>query len=410
MKALHLSDWHLGRMTGPESRAIDHDAVLTEIIRIARGLNPDLICHSGDLFDRLRPAPEDLDRAISALTELAAIAPTVVVRGNHDSSALFRVLGRLARLHGIYFINEATVDASAVIELPTSRGSTIRLGAVPYQHPHHLIDGRGNPDSWGARYVTAVRDLEGTVGAATRSGLNPQRDFAVFAAHLHVGGASWSGTERRNRWDDTYASDAAAIPDVAYAALGHIHQPQALPGSAARFGRYAGSPLQLDFGEASEDKSVVYVEAEPGRAARIETIGLSAGRTLRRFEGALEDLERIAHTFGNDICRVVINSETQIPAFSERLEAMLPASRLIDMVNNAADRTVRMVTAESTGQDDEPDLVTMFAEYLSKRTTKRAAASNIIEVFAMLADAARDERPASFPQEHALKEVAGCDH
>ena len=410
MKALHLSDWHLGRMTGPESRAGDHDAVLAEIIAIARDLGPDLICHSGDLFDRARPAAEDLDRAISALSELAAIAPTAIVRGNHDSPALFRVFGRLGRLHGLYFIDEATLDPAAVIEVPTSRGGTIRLGAVPFQHPHHLVDGRGNPESWSSRYVQAIRALETAVGSATLTGLDRNRDFAVFAAHLHVGGASWSGSERRGRSDDTYASEADAIPAVTYAALGHIHRPQALPGSAAAFGRYAGAPLQMDFGEAGEHKSVVYLEAEPHRPPRIEPIGLSAGRTLRSYRGSLEDLTKIASTFGGDICRIIIDSDTHVPALTEHLERLLPASRLIEVVNNAVDRTVRLVSADSVDLREEPDLPSMFAEYLARRTTRRAPAADVVEVFTMLAEAARDERPATFPQEDVLKEVTGCAH
>jgi exonuclease SbcD len=409
MKALHLSDTHLGRMTGPESRASDHDAVLAEIIGIARGLTPDVICHSGDLFDRAWPAVDDLDRAVCALTELAGIAPTVVVRGNHDSPGLFRVLGRLSRPHRLYFLNETTADPASVLEIPTAGGATIRLGAVPYQHPHHLVDGRGNPETWAARYVDAVRGLEAAVGTAITTGRDPRRDFGVFSAHLYVGGASWSGSERRSRGDDTYASEAEAIPDVTYAALGHIHKPQPLPGSAAAFGHYAGSPLQLDFGEAGEQKSVVYVEAEPGRAARIEPLPLAAGRVLRTFTGALEELASVADSFGGDICRVTINSDTRIPALPQRVEELLPHSRVIEAVNNAADSTVRLVTADTT-RGEEPDLATMFAEYLTRHPTKRAPAHAVIEVFNLLADAAREERSASFPQERVLEEVAECGH
>ena len=59
MRLLHTSDWHLGRTVGrrpaQRSRDGDFDAVLAEITGIARDVRPDLIVHSGDLFDSWRP-------------------------------------------------------------------------------------------------------------------------------------------------------------------------------------------------------------------------------------------------------------------------------------------------------------------------------------------------------------------
>ena len=71
MRLLHTSDWHLGRTVGNGPRSgpamSDFDAVLAEITGIARDTQPDLIVHSGDLFDSYRPAPGDLARCLRAL-------------------------------------------------------------------------------------------------------------------------------------------------------------------------------------------------------------------------------------------------------------------------------------------------------------------------------------------------------
>jgi exonuclease SbcD len=48
-------------------------------------------------------------------------------------------------------------------------------------------------------------------------------------------------------------------------------------------GRYAGSPIQLDFGEEHEEKEVVFVEAKPGMPARVEPIPLAVGRRLNAW-------------------------------------------------------------------------------------------------------------------------------
>ena len=64
MRLLHTSDWHLGRTVKQRwSRDADFDAVLAEITGIARDARPDLIIHSGDLFDSFRPAAADLPGA-----------------------------------------------------------------------------------------------------------------------------------------------------------------------------------------------------------------------------------------------------------------------------------------------------------------------------------------------------------
>ena len=92
MRLLHISDWHLGRATYNVSRAPDHDRVLAETVLLARETRPHLIVHSGDVWDAVRPAYSDLQRGLDALKELGALAPTVVLLGNHDSPHLFDLL------------------------------------------------------------------------------------------------------------------------------------------------------------------------------------------------------------------------------------------------------------------------------------------------------------------------------
>src|SRR5664279_4267963 len=104
-------------------------------------------------------------------------------------------------------------------------------------------------------------------------GYHPEQDVLVFAAHLYIEGALPSRSERALELTDTYATAATALPQVAYAALGHIHRPQSI-GRTGFPTRYAGSPLQLDFGEVGENKSLVLVTAEPSRPAHPQVVPL----------------------------------------------------------------------------------------------------------------------------------------
>jgi hypothetical protein len=97
---------------------------------------------------------------------------------------------------------------------------------------------------------------------------------------------------------------AAAPPDITYYALGHTN-PQAIS-SAGITERYAGSPLQLDFGEEGEAKSVVLIEATPGSPTRVETIALRSGCRLMTFTGELQRLAEQADDIGDTFVKTVI--------------------------------------------------------------------------------------------------------
>src|ERR687887_3541 len=212
MRLLHVSDWHIGRQTYRYSRVPDHEAALAEIVELARETRPHLVLHTGDVFDGFRPGYAEMSFAVEALEELAALAPVVVVAGNHDSPALFRLFDRL-------------------------QGHDPRI-----------------------RFVDRVRT---------------PADGGVL---------DLPGSERPLHVSDAYATRPRRLPNVSYAAFGHTPLPQPLPRRVT--GRYAGSPIPLDFGEEREQKEVVLVEAEPGRPAVVMPVGLSGGRPLRTLVGA----------------------------------------------------------------------------------------------------------------------------
>ena len=71
-------------------------------------------------------------------------------------------------------------------------------------------------------------------------------------------------------------------------------------------GRYAGSPIQLDFGEEREEKEVVFVEAKPGMPARVEPIRLTSGRRLRTLSGTLEEIEQLAPEITDELLKRLV--------------------------------------------------------------------------------------------------------
>jgi exonuclease SbcD len=412
MKLLHTSDWHLGATLYRQSRAPDHDQVIAGITEVARAFGPDLICHTGDLFDRARPATEDITRAGHALRELASIAPVVVVCGNHDSASLLEALNVYMCISGgaqrVHFVARLRSPHDSVLQFSTRRGHTVRLAALPFQHAHLMTDAFGDPTRWGTDYLTQVRGIEAALGEALLSKFNPATDVAVFAAHLYVGGATHSGSERGMHVDKTYSTVLDTVPAVSYAAFGHLHQPQELPGRNV-IGRYAGSPIALDFGEIHDTKSVVLVEAEPGAPARVETVPLDAGRRLRKFRGTLEHLEAIAGDINDDLCVVTVETPTHLPTLTEQVRRMLPRATLLDVSPARSDLAIDIVTADQVDADAEPSIREMFAEFLAERGSRTANPKTVLDAFSKVLAAVEEDRDPVFEEEALLTAAMPTD-
>ena len=391
VKLLHLSDWHLGCVTRNVSRQPDHETVIHEILEVARQERPDLILHTGDLFDQARPGYETLQFGIDALQELAAISPTVVLAGNHDSTALFRVFQRLVGSGGrLRFVDRALPpDQGGILEFPGRGDDRIRVAPLPFVHQNRMVEAFDDPATWMASYADRIQRIESALGRGLQEGYDPARDILLFAAHLHVGGAVFSNSERAIHVTDSYSTLAQHLPPVTYAAFGHIHRPQPLPGSLVQ-GRYAGSPLPIDFGEIEEQKSVVLVEADPGHPAQVRLIPLSGGRPLRRFAGTLEELARAAAEL-DGLCSLTIHTRERVPELSDRVRELLPRSVLLEVIEQASDSRLTPLTAE-TAEGEETGLESLFREYLAERGTHNAGADSVAALFENLLGALANEQ------------------
>ncbi len=81
----------------------------------------------------------------------------------------------------------------------------------------------------------------------------------LAVGHSHVAGAKPTGSERVVTLGDDWAATPQSLPSTAqYVALGHIHLPQRVQ-AAGPHTEYAGSPMQLDFGEVGQVKTFAVV-------------------------------------------------------------------------------------------------------------------------------------------------------
>jgi exonuclease SbcD len=396
VRLLHTSDWHLGVQTHGHPRTQDHDAVIAEIQTIAAGFKPDLILHTGDVWQASRPAEDDIQRGISALVNLGTVAPVVVVLGNHDSRGLFTIFQTLlATVRGgsrVTFVpRPRRPSAGGILEFESAAGERIRLACIPFISAGQAIDPFDEEQSWTGTYSDTVRDIELLLGAGLQEHSNPSTDVLLFAAHLHVHGARWSQNsgEREVTVQENYATLPEHIPSVSYAAFGHIHMPQELPGG---MGRYAGSPVQIDFGEEGQEKSVVLVEAKPQDPPHVHTEPLKNARKLHRITCPLDELGNHASKIGRDMVLVRIESDDEIESLADKVRKRLPEAHLIDCIPVIRNRTTVLGT-DIVHDEAEPPLDALYADYLARRGSKHAPAEAVVATFRAALAAVKAREP-----------------
>ena len=296
MRALHTSDWHVGKRIGRYGRNDEHRAVIAEVAEIADREQVDLVLHSGDLFDRPVPPVEALDIALGGLLALTdgGRRPVVAIAGNHDSPSLFETLGPFLVGSNIHLVGDIRKPhEGGVLRLETGSGPAV-VSCFPFLREGRVVDFVAEADEWYKLYADRLRLISEAYSRHAAS-VSDADCVTFLVAHFLVGGSKVHGHgaprgERELHMGEAYAATSEAIPvGPQYVAMGHVHAPQPVPGARVP-AEYAGSLLELDFGEAGEEKRVVIVDVEPGLPARVQSVPLSAGRRLVRASGEWHDI------------------------------------------------------------------------------------------------------------------------
>jgi exonuclease SbcD len=296
VKVLHTSDWHVGKRIGRYDRSEEYREVIDEVVAIADAENVDLVLHSGDVFDRPLPPVEALDIALDGLVRLGGDGrrPVVAIAGNHDSPGFFEALAPFLRRSDIHLVGEIRrPDEGGVLDLDTPAGRAV-VSCFPFLREGRAFHAWEEVEEHYKKYADRLRVISEAYSrhAETLAGADA---VTFLVAHFLVGGSKVHGHgaprgERELHMGEAYAATPEAIPPgPQYVALGHIHAPQRVPGAKVP-AEYAGSLLELDFGEAGEQKRVVLVDAEPGRPAKVRSVPLHGGRRLVRAGGEWADL------------------------------------------------------------------------------------------------------------------------
>jgi DNA repair protein SbcD/Mre11 len=333
MRFLHTADWHVGKRLRGRSRDEETAAALDQVVEIARANAVDLVLVAGDVYEHRTVSPEADLLVFDALARLRDTGATVVVvPGNHDSWQRLEALAKLLTPLGILAVPRVLrPDAGGLVEVPSRDGSGAALVAcLPFVPERRFGDAAALFDDRASAYVDYDAGMARVI-AGMAAGFRPDH-VNVLMGHLMIHGAKPGGGEQELTIGMTYAVAPARLPGTAtYAALGHVHRPQAVPAAPCPT-RFAGSLIQLDFGEVDQDKSVVLVDAVPGKPPAIEEVPITAGRRLVDVEGQLDEVLTKARAVGDAYLRVRVVTEGPVPGLADRVRAEVPETVVVELV------------------------------------------------------------------------------
>jgi len=280
MRFLHTADWHLGRLFHQVHLTEDQDHVLRQLVEVARGARVDAVVVAGDVYDRAVPPPEAVRLLDDVLAELllGVKVPVIVAAGNHDSPERLAFGSRIVSAQGLHLFGLPSPDAKPVVL--TDQHGPVSFYVAPYAEPALVRERLAAPEA---------ADHDSAMGAVVSSMLaaHPPDGRAVFVGHAFVQGGTGSDSERPLSVGGAGTVSASHFAPFCYAALGHLHRPQAMAGGRIR---YAGALLKYSFDEVGQGRSVTVVDIDAAGRCAVEAIVLRPRRELRRIEGTLEEL------------------------------------------------------------------------------------------------------------------------
>ena len=296
MKLIHISDLHLGKSLNSFSLLEDQEYILDQIAGIADREKADAVLIAGDVYQRQAPQAEAMalfDRFVTRLT--AGGHKVIVISGNHDSEQRVAYFSALIRSAGVY--SAPQFDGKMDCVTLNDEYGKINFWLLPYVRPQQVCKLTGAKELTFKEAVKTVLDAH----------VIDTRERNVILCHQFVTGSERCDSEEKSvgGLDNI---DASLFDLFDYAALGHIHKPQAMTRPTLR---YAGSPLKYSLSEVQHKKSVTLIDMREKGCVDVKTEQLHPLRDVRIVKGRFEEIMRMPYS--EDYVGVVLTDEL-VPA------------------------------------------------------------------------------------------------
>ena len=234
----------MGSRLGGHDRSEELFIQVERICSLAAEHRAEVLIVAGDIF--VTGAPEVTKRLAEILSpHVRRGLHVILVRGNHDKPEHFRMM------HALLAMEQGEGERVHVARTrEIFRINGVQFAVVPYPTSELLEPHRAGVVGATERHVvlsTAYANLVRAVAGAVEPGLP-----TVFVAHINVAGVT-TPSDKELTYDEDIRlgrEDLPLLSNLAYIALGHIHQCQEIEHTIPCW--YSGSIDRMDMGERNE--------------------------------------------------------------------------------------------------------------------------------------------------------------
>lgn len=347
MRLMHISDLHLGKRVNEYSMLDDQAYILDEILRIAKEEEVQGVLIAGDVYDRPVP-PSGAVRILDDLLDQFADrnVPVFFISGNHDSRERLAFGAALFEKSGVYMAGE---ELCKKIRWKDEYGE-LNIWLMPFLKPAEVRMVYSEKEI--STYTDAVR--------AVLEGMEIDPDVRnILVAHQFVAGAVQCESEEISIGGLDQV-DVSVLERFDYVALGHLHRPQSVGRETIR---YCGTPLKYSFSEASQHKSVTFVELGEKGSVTIAAEPLVPRHDLRELRGSymeLTDRRNYEGTAVDDYLHITLTDEQDIPEALARLRVIYPNLMRLDYDNR---RTQTRQELDAPAKAEQKTPLEHFADF-----------------------------------------------
>lgn len=332
MRIFHLSDLHIGKQLHYYNLKENQQAVLSQIVNLAKEHRPDVILICGDIFDRAVPSGEAytiFDEFLQKLSELKPQIPVLVIAGNHDNAQRLKYASSFLEKHQIYLSVMAPVKEEEYLKKVVLKDEygEVNFYLLPFLKPgyvRHLFDEGVVTD-----YESAVREI------LNREQIDYSKRNVLLSHQFYTNQGQKPQTCDSEQSVVTVGGldniDVSVVEKFDYVALGHIHGAQMVKFPHIR---YSGTPLKYSVSEEFHKKAVTMVMlGAKQEELQIVSIPLKPIQEVRRERGMLKEIiGRATKENCHDFISVTLTDEKEPYRPKEQLEEVYDSILVLRLI------------------------------------------------------------------------------
>lgn len=328
LKILHTADWHLGKSLNGYSMIDDQEYVLKRLIRIIEEEQIDVVCLSGDVYDKAIASIEAISLFDYFLQEMVRLGKKVVIiSGNHDQNIRLSQYSALLSSKNLFFAKPFAGQIEKVVI------DDCHFYLLPYTSLFMFkqITGQDYKNSSEA-YQEFISKLE--IDKSKCNILLAHDYVAYMASDLEH-----SDSERELIVGGSEYVDAKIFTSFDYVALGHMHKAQKVLEEKIR---YSGSLLKYSFSEVNHKKSVVCFDTI---TKQIKLVDLPFINDMVIIKGSLDELLSKEfyqqYNYKTDYFKAIITDKKEVIDAHMRLIRIYPNLMEIQKESFTQDRVIK---------------------------------------------------------------------